>query len=51
MHPEPDRFLEHKAALLLGHRYTGGNNQGVLERHGGQLVEERTSRVLEDLRR
>lgn len=49
MHPEPERVLGRKVALVLGHRNTGGNNQGVLERHRGHAVEERTSRVLEPL--
>lgn len=49
MHPEPERVLGHKVALVLEHRNTEGNNQRTLERHGGQVVEERTSRVLEAL--
>lgn len=48
MHPVPERVLGRKVALVLGHRNTGGNNQGVLERHRGHAV-KRTSRVLEPL--
>lgn len=48
MHLEPERVLGRKVALVLGNRNTGGNNQGVLERHRGHAV-ERTAWVLEPL--
>ena len=39
MHPEPKRVLRHKVVLVLGHTNTGGDNQGVLEKHGGQVMD------------